>query len=222
MLPAQMGLFFNMLLRRKLHLFFLISTVFYSILTIAQSKAPKDRNVELVIQPNPAKAFAKFKLKLKKTDIVSLEIFDSKGILIDKIYDKETLEKGIKPEKQFDRKKKEAETYTCVLTSAVDGSKFTDFLVFEEDIPTEITFANSQTGLQISPNPTSSHVDITSPGIPITSLKVHDVIGNVIINEALDLRENHKLDLSNLHPGIYFLTLQRRENTDVVRLIKTE
>ncbi|HEX8548969.1 MAG TPA: T9SS type A sorting domain-containing protein [Cytophagaceae bacterium] len=201
--------------------FFSASMLLYSIFSLAQTKVPRERNAELIINPNPAKAFTKFKLKLKKKDIVTLEIFDSKGNLIEKLYDKETLEKGVKPEKQFDRRKKEGETYTCILTTAEDGI-FTDFLVFEGDISTEVFSAHATDGLQISPNPTNSSVEIASPGRPVTSYKVHDMIGNTILEESIELKELHKIDLSKLHPGIYFLTVRRKEDIDIVRIVKTE
>ena len=214
--------FFLLSVRRAKYLIgFSFFAIFYSVVAFAQSGNNKPKDTELDIFPNPAKKNTSFKLTLKKRDVVTLDIYDSKGVFVKRIYDNETLDKGVY-KKLFDRQKKEGETYKCVLTSPNNNGKYTDYLIFEEDDVTATSSPDLNKGFTIGPNPTSSLIEINSPGKPVTGVVIHDMIGNTILNEKVDFLEQHNVNLASLHPGVYFLTLRRKEEAEVVRIVKTE
>ena len=201
---------------------FFLLLIFYSIITIAQDTGGgKPKDTELDMFPNPAKLKTELRLTLKKKDIVTVEIYDSKGALLDRLYDNEKLEEKIHKKSYPRRNIKEAHTLTVVVKSANNG-KSTDYLIFEKLDVTTTSSPESNKGFLVAPNPTNSLIEITSPEIPVTGILIHDMIGNTILNERVDFLESHKVNLAHLHPGIYFLTLRRKEQADVVRIVKTE
>lgn len=212
--------------RIKYPLVLFVFLIFYSIVSFAQngkSDGPKD--TKLKIHPNPAKDTTQFKLTFKKKDVVTLEVYH-KGVLIQSFMKKQTIRKE-EVLIRFDRPKgksvKHQVKYDVIVNSEVTGI-LKDIVIFDpiDDVVTEASSREGNKEFLVSPNPTGSFVEINSPGSPLTGLSIHDMIGNNVLNERVEYLETYKVDLSHLHPGVYFLTLKRSGDTDIVRVVKTE
>jgi hypothetical protein len=71
----------------------------------------------------------------------------------------------------------------------------------------------TENGLTIYPNPGKGLFTLKLTGEESTGaakLSISNLQGSIIYAEAIQLESNtHSLDLSNAHPGIYFLTLMK-------------
>ena len=101
-------------------------------------------------------------------------------------------------------------TYTCYITDA-KGCTTQIQAIIENAIGIEDPAIQN---IAIYPNPTSGRLNVSfsASGKEIYTLKVVDLIGNVLISKVNTTREGanvQELDLTGFAKGIYFLTIER-------------
>lgn len=64
-------------------------------------------------------------------------------------------------------------------------------------------------GIAVFPNPASDFVQVLASGIKY--LKIVDVLGNVVIQQQLDLRDEVRVDVSTIPNGVYFIIVNQNE-----------
>ncbi len=73
--------------------------------------------------------------------------------------------------------------------------------------------------LSISPNPAHESISITSEQTPVEVIKIFDVQGSLI--RHIKYTEGEKIDISGLHPGLYFIqVLDNKKNSVFKKLSK--
>lgn len=73
--------------------------------------------------------------------------------------------------------------------------------------------------LSISPNPAHEAISITSEQTPVEVIKIFDVQGSLI--RHIKYTEGEKIDISGLHPGLYFIqVLDNKKNSVFKKLSK--
>ncbi len=70
-----------------------------------------------------------------------------------------------------------------------------------------VTNLKQPTTLTISPNPADNNVTIALGGIENSSIKIVDVLGNVIYNESIN-NGTKTIDVSNFKNGVYFVLVE--------------
>jgi len=73
------------------------------------------------------------------------------------------------------------------------------------------------TEISIGPNPASSYVDIKSNTI-LNSIEISDLRGASLIHEQFN-ESFHRLDVSELNPGIYFIRLTSESGEEIIKKI---
>ncbi len=71
---------------------------------------------------------------------------------------------------------------------------------------------------QVWPNP-ASDVVMASAQMPIENVRIADMLGKTIVARDYSSQEI-SLDISNLSPGVYHLTLQSESESQTIRIIK--
>ena len=77
--------------------------------------------------------------------------------------------------------------------------------------------------ISVYPNPALDEINISFFSNEISSIKIRDITGNVIITEQIKLLSGFsvkKVDIKNLSKGIYFLELTTKNNTIYKKFIK--
>jgi len=70
-----------------------------------------------------------------------------------------------------------------------------------------VTPLKQTTSLTISPNPADDNVKIALDGIENSSVKIVDVLGNVVYNESIN-NGTKNIDVSNFKNGVYFVLVE--------------
>ena len=70
-----------------------------------------------------------------------------------------------------------------------------------------VTTLKQPTTLTISPNPADDNVKIALEGIENSSVKIVDVLGNVVYNESIN-NGTKNIDVSNFKNGVYFVLVE--------------
>lgn len=83
-----------------------------------------------------------------------------------------------------------------------------------QNISTEITKHNL---LSIYPNPAINMLVIETSSDKLNKIKVYDVLGNVLINENLNLEKRYEIDVTLFEKGVYFAEITTENNTSSIR-----
>ena len=72
----------------------------------------------------------------------------------------------------------------------------------------------------IYPNPATEQFTINDPGSILKCLEIYDAIGRSVNKQTINEKSsNHFIDVSELHPGIYFIKLEIDQNSFIRKLI---
>ena len=74
--------------------------------------------------------------------------------------------------------------------------------------------------IQITPNPTSSTVNLTVPKPINTNITITNLTGNQVATYNLQNTTTKTIDVSNLAEGVYFVTLKSDEGVETKKLVK--
>lgn len=74
-----------------------------------------------------------------------------------------------------------------------------------------------QSVLSLYPNPAVNILVIETGHDRLNRLKVYDVLGNVLINENLNLEKRHEVDVTLFEKGVYFAEITTENNTSSIR-----
>ena len=92
---------------------------------------------------------------------------------------------------------------------------------------TGINEAEGAAGIFLSPNPVTNQLTIKSSNFKIQSAEVYDVIGNIVLNYELhpdsyrdQSAKQTTVDVSSLHPGIYFVKVRGEKGERVWKFVK--
>ena len=72
--------------------------------------------------------------------------------------------------------------------------------------------------VSVAPNPSSDYININTTGVNNASLKMVDVLGNVVLSETI-YGNSKKIDVNKFRNGIYFLTVESEGVKTVTRKI---
>ena len=87
-----------------------------------------------------------------------------------------------------------------------DGINFVDSVDLLIEIVAAVKPIKDVASVTIAPNPSSDYLNITLNGAETASMKMVDVLGNVILKETI--YSNKKLDVSEFKSGVYFITFE--------------
>jgi len=87
-----------------------------------------------------------------------------------------------------------------------DGINFVDSVDLIIEFIAAVKPLKDVASVTIAPNPTSDYLNITLSGAETASMKMVDVLGNVIFKE--NINSNKKLDVSEFKSGVYFITFE--------------
>ena len=75
--------------------------------------------------------------------------------------------------------------------------------------------------VMINPNPASDWIKVTSSELQVTGVEIFDVMGRRQKAEGRKEHEEWRMEISHLTPGIYFVKIQKENNTfETLKLIK--
>lgn len=72
--------------------------------------------------------------------------------------------------------------------------------------------------VKVSPNPANDKIVVTTSGVAPVSVKVVDVLGNVVLNEAI-FTYNKNIDVSRFRNGVYFVIVEADGVNPVTRKV---
>ena len=78
---------------------------------------------------------------------------------------------------------------------------------------------NNPTTITLSPNPATTTLHLTTPLSTYNSCTITNTIGQQLLHNPITPTETN-IPISNLHPGIYYLTLTGDKDLQVRRFIK--
>lgn len=113
------------------------------------------------------------------------------------------------------------EPFSYQVTNNSDGSKSLQITSFDGDF---VIYNNSQlsinenfkSNISIYPNPVKDKLTIQNPDLKITSIKLSDASGKIILKQKISGKES-QIDLRALPSGVYFIILEENGKT-----LKTE
>ncbi len=115
---------------------------------------------------------------------------------------------------------------TAIITATIkDGSAIgTDYT---QDFSVEVSplSINNPTqelsNITIYPNPTNGELEIESKNLRINKIEVLDIKGKIVLSHPFNiLSVNHRIDISNLNSGIYFIKVITTQGEIVKKLVK--
>ena len=71
--------------------------------------------------------------------------------------------------------------------------------------------------LSIYPNPAINMLVIETSNDKLNKIKVYDVLGNVLINENLNLEKRYEIDVTLFEKGVYFAEISTENNTSTIK-----
>ncbi|MDX2359317.1 MAG: T9SS type A sorting domain-containing protein [Crocinitomicaceae bacterium] len=72
--------------------------------------------------------------------------------------------------------------------------------------------------LNVAPNPASENLTINTPGISNTTIKMVDVLGNIVLKETI-WGESKKIDVTKFRNGVYFVSVEAEGAKAVTRKV---
>jgi hypothetical protein len=76
-----------------------------------------------------------------------------------------------------------------------------------------------ESDIQVYPNPTDGKLHIQSESLPIERLSLITLSGHKVIEKTMVDKARPTLDMSELAPGVYILTIQTSKEMSTVRII---
>ncbi|MCL2289355.1 MAG: T9SS type A sorting domain-containing protein, partial [Bacteroidetes bacterium] len=75
--------------------------------------------------------------------------------------------------------------------------------------------------ITLYPNPTTGELQVTGYELQITNIEIHDVTGRILSSHHLITpSSHHKIDISNLNSGIYFIKIVTKQGEMVKKVVK--
>ena len=103
----------------------------------------------------------------------------------------------------------------------ISGSNSTtgSYYIYSSSLPSAIININEQNNIMISPNPVRNILAIESNSQIIDGITITDITGKEIIKYNGDFK-NKEIDLSFLHPNLYFVIIQQSNKFIISKIIK--
>ena len=100
------------------------------------------------------------------------------------------------------------------------GTFSNEYQVLVEHYDVGISEKNQARLASIYPNPAKGQVNIIPLHAMKASLKISNSLGSVVLSkDETDLGREFKLDISGLTPGLYFISIYEKDNTQITKLI---
>ena len=96
-----------------------------------------------------------------------------------------------------------------------DGSTYQDSVDLVVDFTASIKQVKEDVTVNIQPNPASDYAIITLNNADNGSIRIVDVLGNVVLKETIS--GTKKIDLSNFRNGVYFITIETSNGKTITR-----
>jgi hypothetical protein len=97
------------------------------------------------------------------------------------------------------------------------GSSYSDSVDLIIDFTASIKPVKDDVTISIVPNPASDYISITANGMDNASLKMVDVLGNIVYRDVMS--NTKTIVTSNFKTGVYFVTIEQAGNKSVSRKI---
>jgi len=104
------------------------------------------------------------------------------------------------------------------LVSKDNGATFDDSIDIEISFSAGINEIKPTLSLNVSPNPASENLTVYSNGVENTSVKMVDVLGNVVLKETI-LEESKAIDVTKYRNGIYFVIVEAPNARSISRKV---
>jgi hypothetical protein len=96
-----------------------------------------------------------------------------------------------------------------------DGANFTDSVDLFIDFTASIKQVKEEVTVNVQPNPASDYAIITLNNADNGTIRIVDVLGNVVSKETIS--GTKKIDLSNFRNGVYFITIETSNGKTINR-----
>jgi hypothetical protein len=96
-----------------------------------------------------------------------------------------------------------------------DGSTYQDSVDVVVDFIAAVKPVQAELSITVQPNPASEFVIINMNGADNGSLKVVDVLGNVVLRETIS--GSKKIDLGDFRNGVYFISIETGSGKNLTR-----
>ncbi len=87
-----------------------------------------------------------------------------------------------------------------------NGTSYDDSLQINVSSTASVKDMKSTPSLTVAPNPASDNLMISAPGVDQGTIKVVDVLGNMILNESFN--GSRKLNVESFRNGVYFVIIE--------------
>lgn len=104
--------------------------------------------------------------------------------------------------------------YRYYITSA-DGNTFEDSVDVVVDFTAAVKAVNNDVLINVVPNPATDYVTISMQGAENGSLRIFDVLGNVVLKD--NISGTKKVDLSDFRNGVYFIKIETSSGKSITR-----
>jgi hypothetical protein len=74
--------------------------------------------------------------------------------------------------------------------------------------------------IEIYPNPTTEKITINSATVPLKSVTIYDIYGNVEFSQNIDNQITKTVDISFLTTGIYIVSIESDKEKSIRKIIK--
>ena len=99
-----------------------------------------------------------------------------------------------------------------------NGVTFDDSIDIEVSFSAEIENITPELSLGVSPNPASENLTVYTNGIANTTVKIVDVLGNVVLEETV-IKESKPINVSKFRNGIYFVMVEAPNAKSISRKV---
>jgi len=95
-----------------------------------------------------------------------------------------------------------------------------EMINLRESVQSASSVCNNNT-VTIVPNPTTGELRIISGELKIDNIEVLDVLGKIVLSHhPIISSSNPKIDISNLHSGIYFIKVVTGHGDTIRKIVK--
>lgn len=96
-----------------------------------------------------------------------------------------------------------------------NGSTYQDSVDVVVDFVAAVKPVQAELNISVQPNPASDYVLISMNGTDNGTLKIVDVLGNVVLKETIS--GSKKIDLGDFRNGVYFITIETGSGKNLTR-----